>query len=218
MAVVNEDEQVLREMICKIGARLWKRELIAANDGNISVRLKSTTLLCTPSGISKGFLQPNDLVVTDLEGEKVSGSLNPSSELKMHVEIYRHRQDVGAVVHAHPPNATAFAVARLEIPRYVMPEIDVLLGAVPLIPYQTPGTQRLADAVGASAGAGVGQNALLLGNHGAVTCGATLEIAWLRMESLDQCCRILLLSRGMGGWKLIDEEKREELDELRARA
>lgn len=217
MGVSGREEDVLRAEICGIGERLWRRELIAANDGNISVRLGDSRILCTPSGVSKGFLGADDCVITDMEGLKVSGVLSPSSELKMHVEIYRRRRDVVAVVHGHPPHATAFAVAGLEIPRYVMPEIDVLLGAVATVVYQTPGTRELAEAVGAAAGVGGGRNALLLGNHGAVTWGETLELAWLRMESLDQCCRILLLSRQAGGWKQIDEEKRAELDGLAGR-
>ncbi len=214
MALNDKDEQMLREELCRICSRLWQRELIAANDGNVSVRLTENAILCTPSGVSKGFLRPENLVVTDLQCDKLSGSMAPSSELKMHGEIYRRRPDVQAVVHAHPPHATAFAVAGLALPTYVMPEIDVLLGAVPLVGYETPGTEQLAVAAGQAA-AGVGVSALLLANHGAVTFGPSLEMAWLRMESLDQCCRILLLAMQAGGWRQIPSGQRQELDDLK---
>lgn len=209
-------EQELRILICTIGQRLWERRLIAANDGNISVKMPGNRILCTPSGVSKGFLKPEDLLVTNADGLKIQGNLNPSSELKMHVEIYKRRSDTGAVVHAHPPHATAFAAAGLSVPRGVLPEIDVLLGRVPLVAYETPGSQQLATAVGLAASGVGGQtsNAVLLANHGATTCGATLEEAWLRMESLDQSCQTLLLSKMLGGWKDIPPEKQSELVQL----
>lgn len=200
--MISDLEIEIWRRICEVGRRLWARSLVAANDGNISVRLRDGRILCTPSGVSKGFLGDDDWVITDARGEKWGGRQNPSSELKMHVAIYGARPQVGAVVHAHPPHATAFAVAGLAVPERVLPEIDVLLGRVAQVPYIAPGTQELADAVGAEAASGA--NAILLGNHGATTCGVGLEEAWLRMESLDQCCRILLNARGLGDWRRMD--------------
>lgn len=201
MALIHPDEAATWEHICKIGQRLWQRRLIAANDGNISVRLPDGRLICTPSGVSKGFLDPDDWVITNSAGEKMAGRLQPSSELKMHVEVYGIRPDVKAVVHAHPPHATAFAVAGLTLPQHVMPEIDVLLGKVALAPYCAPGTHELADGVATLAARGV--NVVLLANHGATAWGPSLEEAWLRMESLDQCCEILLNARQVGEWRTI---------------
>lgn len=199
---MTESETETWRAICEIGRRLWQRNLIAANDGNISMRLDGERILCTPSGVSKGFLGADDWVITDAAGRKLKGQREPSSELKMHLAIYGVRPDVGAVVHAHPPHATAFAVAGQTVPARVMPEIDVLLGRVGLVPYIAPGTQELADAVGAEAKAeNDASNAILLGNHGATTCGVDLEAAWLRMESLDQCCQILINARALGEWR-----------------
>lgn len=190
------------ESIREIGQRLWQRGLIAANDGNISVRLSNGNVLCTPSGISKGFLGAEDFVVTSPSGTKLSGQREPSSELKMHIAVYAARQDIKAVTHAHPPHATAFAVAGEAVPPNVMPEIDVLLGHVDLLPYAKPGTQDLAEGVRRSANAGT--NAILLSNHGATTWGENLQQAWLRMESLDHCCKILLEAKILGEWRRME--------------
>jgi L-fuculose-phosphate aldolase len=201
MGSIHPEEASLWSQICETGRRLWQRRLVAANDGNISVRLPDGRLLCTPSGVSKGFLGPDDWVITSSAGEKMAGRLQPSSELKMHVAVYSTRPDVRAVVHAHPPFATAFAVAGVAVPERVMPEIDVLLGKVALLPYCRPGTQELAEGVGSAAGNA--HNVVLLSNHGATTWGNSLEEAWLRMESLDQCCQILLQARQLGEWREI---------------
>lgn len=197
--MISESELGQWRTICEIGRRLWQRNLIAANDGNISVRLDGGRILCTPSGVSKGFLGESDWVITDSSGKKLAGRRDPSSELKMHAAIYNVRPQARAVVHAHPPHATAFAVAGMAVPERVMPEIDVLLGRVGLVPYIAPGTQELADGVGAEAAKAA--SAILLGNHGATTCGDDLDEAWLRMESLDQCCRILLNALTLGEWR-----------------
>lgn len=199
--LMNQNSELLHqwEVIREIGRRLWQRGLIAANDGNISVRLNDGNILCTPSGISKGFLGEEDLVVTTPSGRKISGKREPSSELKMHLSVYAARPDIVAVTHAHPPHATAFAVSGKDVPPNVMPEIDVLLGPVRLLPYARPGTQELADEVKQSAIQGA--NAVLLSNHGATTWGENLHQAWLRMESLDHCCKILLEANKLGEWR-----------------
>lgn len=190
MIVGSGEVHVLREQVCEIGRRLWQRGLVAAHDGNISVRLDSESLLCTPTSMSKGFLNADDLVIVNQAGIKLEGRLEPSSELKMHLAIYGRRPDVNAVVHAHPPHGTAFALRERALPQGVMPEIDVLLGETPVVPFSTPGTQKFADAVGSAASGGA--NVFILARHGITTCGTTLQEAWFRMESLDHCCRILL--------------------------
>ncbi len=198
---MKQNSEILQqwELIREIGKRLWQRGLIAANDGNISVRLSDGNILCTPSGISKGFLGAEDFVVTSPSGEKLGGQREPSSELKMHIAVYAARQDIKAVTHAHPPYATAFAVAGEAVPPNIMPEIDVLLGQVELLPYAKPGTQAVADGVKQAAVSGA--NAVLLSNHGATTWGDNLQQAWLRMESLDHCCKILLEAKKLGEWQ-----------------
>lgn len=187
----SSSENYLCEELCEIGRRLWQRGLVAAHDGNVSVRLDLHRLICTPTGVSKGFMDITDLVTLDMNGSKLDGCRSATSEIKMHLEIYRKRPDVNAVVHAHPPHGTAFALAGKGLPADMMPEIDVLLGQTPVIPFITPGTQEFANAVGQAAAGGA--NVLILERHGVTTCGGSLEEAWFRMESLDHCCHVLLL-------------------------
>lgn len=188
-------ETEARRQICEIGHRLWTRGLVAAHDGNISVRLENDRILCTSSGVSKGFMDPSSLVLVDYEGQPVAGNQLPSSELKMHLEIYKCRPDVDAVVHAHPPHGTAYALKGIGLPHGVMPEIDMLLGETPVVPYLTPGTQEFALAVADAAKAGA--NVLVLQRHGITTVGEDLISAWFRMESMDHCCKILMLEATM---------------------
>lgn len=180
-----------RAAVCEVGRRLWQRALVAAHDGNISLRLEDSRVLTTPTGVSKGFMREEDLVIVNQAGDKVEGKTNASSELKMHLEIYRRRLEVMAVVHAHPPHGTAFALMGKSLPEGVMPEIDSLLGRTPVVPFIQPGTLEFAQAVGNAAADGA--NVMILTRHGVTTCGKTLEEAWFRMESLDHCCRILLM-------------------------
>jgi L-fuculose-phosphate aldolase len=174
---------------------LAARGLIAGQDGNISVRLSATRLLVTPSGLIKANLVPADMVEVDLAGRRVRGRRKPTSELDLHLRIHRLRSDVGAVVHAHPPTATGFAVAGAGLDRFVLPELVVLVGPVPLVPYGTPGTPELGDRVEPYLDQ---HDALLLANHGAVTMAPTIEGAWIRMESLEHAARILLVARMLG--------------------
>lgn len=206
------NELQARQDLVEIGRRLWQRGLVSANDGNLSVRLGDDKLLCTPSGVSKGFLRAENLVITNLAGESVEQARKPSSELKMHVKIYRSRRDVKAIVHAHPPHATAYALLQRPLPRFIMPEMEVLLGPVAVVPYRTPGTQEFADAFDQFVST---CDAFILNNHGATTVGRSLEEAWFRMESLDQSCRILLLAMQTGEPKEIPEQHRAVLEEQR---
>ena len=190
---MSRDEQQLRCDIVEVGRRLYARGLIGGHEGNVSVRLDSS-LLITPAGVCKGFMTPDMIVRTDLEGRPVDGG-RASTEVLMHTAVYRRRGDVRAVVHAHPPTATGFAVAGIALDRPLIAEAVVTLGAVPVIPYGQPSTDELADNVGRAI---CEAHALLMANHGALAVGDTLERAWERMETLEQLARITLVTRILG--------------------
>jgi len=184
------------EAIVRVCRRLYERGLIAGPDGNVSVRLSDDRILVTSSGLSKVDVTVDDLVVVDARGARVEGSRGPSSELGMHLRLYERRADVRAVVHAHPPTATGFAVAGESFMVPVLPEVILQMGGVPLVPYATPGTPAVGDALEPFIAAG--HVAFLLANHGATTVGTTLEEAHQRMESLEHAARILLAARAAG--------------------
>src|SRR5437764_2680945 len=138
-----QNEFKLKESICEIGRRLYNKGFAAANDGNITIRLNDREILCTPTMVSKGFMKPDDLCKVDYDGKQLAGTRKRSSEILLHLSVYKHRPDVQAVVHCHPPHATAFAVAHEPIPKCVLPEVEVFLGEVPISPYGTPRDQRL---------------------------------------------------------------------------
>jgi L-fuculose-phosphate aldolase len=170
--------------------------LIAGRDGNLSVRIGPKRVLVTPSGRIKALLTAADMVEVDLRGVPVRrGSRKPTSELDLHLRILRHRPDVHAVVHAHPPAATGFAVAGQEIPANLLPELPFVVGPVALVPFGKSGTPELGDKVVPYL---KDHDALLLANHGAVTMGKTLDEAWIRMESLEHCARIIVAARAIG--------------------
>jgi len=203
-----------RQELLEIGRRLWLRGFVAANDGNLSVRLDGGRLLATPTGLSKGFMQPEDLVVTDLEGAVLEGRGRPSSELGMHLEVYRGRPDVRAVVHAHPPVATAFAVAGLPLDQCLLPEMVLSLGAIPVAPYGTPST----DEIPASIRPFVPRcDAVLLANHGAVTWADSLLGAFYRMETLEHTATITHHAMALGRLNPLPAAEVEKLGALRAR-
>ena len=189
--------------------RLYAAGLIAGQDGNVSVRLTREVILITPAGTSKVDVREDDLVTIDLSGQ-VIGAGRPSSEYDLHLRIYGHRADVGAVVHAHPPTATGFGVAGLDFMDDVLPETIFLLGRVPLVPYGAPGTRALGDALEPYL---ADHDAFLLANHGATTVGPTLEVAHQRMESLEHAARILLVARQLGR---VNALPAHEADALRA--
>jgi L-fuculose-phosphate aldolase len=197
--------------------RLWEAGLIAGADGNVSVRLGPDRVLVTPSGLLKADLRAADLVEVDLagaprRGAEPRGSRSASSELDLHLRVYRHRSDCGAVVHAHPPTATAFAVAGEGLPGDVLPELILYLGSVPLVPYAMTGTPALGDAVEPFLDRHV---AVLLANHGAVTWGADLATAHIRMESLEHSARILFAARALGQITRLTPEQVRALDQRR---
>jgi L-fuculose-phosphate aldolase len=185
----------IRREIVTVCRRLWERGLIAGPDGNVSVRLASDRILVTPAGMSKVDVEADDLVEVRGDGSHVSGTRRASSELAVHLRIYARRPDVGAVVHAHPPVATGFAVAGEGFASSVLPEVILQVGWVPLVPYDTPGTEALAQRFDPFIAS---HDAFLMANHGAVTAGPSLTIAHQRMESLEHTARILLTSRLLG--------------------
>jgi L-fuculose-phosphate aldolase len=184
----------VRTAIVAAGRRLRDSGLITATEGNISVR-EGETLYVTPAGVSKARLRPDQVLSVDLAGRILAGAGRASTELPMHLAIYRGRRDVGAIVHAHPPFATAFAVAGIPLDRPILAEAVLLLGPVPVVTYAPPSTQELADVVAAAA---AGASALLLANHGAVTLAETLEQAVVRMETLEHLARVSFLARMLG--------------------
>jgi L-fuculose-phosphate aldolase len=197
----------LRGEIVAVGRRLYARGLVGGGEGNISARLPGGRLLATPSGASKGFLEPEDLVVTDLSGRAL-GAGRASSELRMHLRIYALRPDVGAVVHAHPPTATGFAIAGRPLDECVVPEVIATLGQVPIVPYATPSTDELPERMTPWIAT---HDALLLANHGAVTYAPTLAQAIDRMESIEQAARSLLVAHLLGR---VNRLSRSEVDRL----
>lgn len=185
-----------RDEIVLVCRRLYERGLVAGPDGNVSVRQDDGAILVTPSALSKVDVTPDDLVVVTLDGRVREGRHAPSSELLMHLRIYQRRPDVGAVVHAHPPAATGFAVAGEAFMAPVLPEVILQLGEVPLVPYATPGSARLADAFEPFL---ANHDGFLMANHGATTVGPSLVAAHQRMESLEHAARILYAARAIGG-------------------
>lgn len=178
-----------KKIICEIGKRMYDRGYVAANDGNISVKCGPTTIWCTPTGVSKGFMTPDMLVKIDLEGNIISGKNKPSSEVKMHLRVYKENPEVKAVVHAHPLVATSFAIAGIQLDKAVLPEAVVLLGTVPVTKYATPGSEDVPNSVAPYC---KDYNAVLLANHGALTWGSDAIEAYHRMESLEHYAQILM--------------------------
>lgn len=205
-------EKQLRADIVEVGRRLHARTYIASNDGNLSVRLSEDRLLTTPKGVSKGFMTPEMIVVTDLTGRKLDGDLDPSSELLMHLAVYQNRSDVMAVVHAHPPAATGFAVAGIPLDRAVLAEVVTTLGSIPIADYGTPSTQELADAVRRYIKT---HDGLLLANHGALTVAPELLAAYYKMETIEHFARISLVARLLGRERLLSREEVMRLQDLR---
>ena len=205
-------EEQLRAEIVEAGRRLYARGYVASNDGNISARLDESRLITTPKSVSKGFMTPDMMVVVDYDGRKLSGERDPSSELPMHLEIYRNRADVNAVVHAHPPMATGFAVAGIPLTRAVLAEVVTTLGSIPIAEYGTPSTAELPAAVRKYIKA---HDGLLLANHGAVTCCRTVTTAYYKMETIEHFAKISLVARLLGREHLISREEVERLQSLR---
>jgi L-fuculose-phosphate aldolase len=207
-------EWQIRNEICDIGRRLYAKGFAAGNDGNISYRLSDEVVLCTPTQICKGFMKPDDLCTVDLQGNQLTGKRPRTSEVLMHLEVYKSDPAVKAVVHCHPPHATAFGVARIDIPSCVLPEVEVFLGVVPRAEYETPGGKHFAETIRPFIGKA---NTVVLSNHGTVSWGPSVERAYWHTEILDAYCRMLMLARQIGHVERLPVPKVQELLDLRER-
>lgn len=205
---MGQGEDALRLALVEIGRRLYERGLIVATEGNVSVRLDEERLLATPTGTCKGFLAPDQLIVVDLEGRRLQGERPPSSELPLHLAVYRVRPDVQAIVHAHPSIATGFAVAGIPLDRPILAEAVVLLGPVPIAQYGTPTTEELSEAVLKYIH---GHNGILLANHGALTVGGDLWEAYFRMETLEHVAQVSFVAHLLGKVNILSEENVKKL-------
>lgn len=205
--------QAERELICRVGGLLYDRGYAAANDGNLSVRVGEDRLLITPSGVGKGRMTPDMLLVTDLDGQVVEGDRHPSSETKMHLMVYRRRPDAGAVVHAHPPVSTAFAVCRRGLETPYLAELAAGLGTVPCTPsFAMLSTDEVPESVAPYL---PDHNAVLLANHGALAWGADLWEAFDRLETVEHTAKIVLNAEALGGGVPLTAEEVARLQSLR---
>ena len=207
-------EMQYRREICRVGRWMYTRGYVVASEGNLSVRLEEDRILVTPAGACKGRLASQDLLVTDLSGEVVRGTGRPSSETMMHLLYYRTRPDVRAICHAHPPTATGFAAAGRALEEAVLPEVIICLGRIPLAPYATPGTWELCASLEPLVPT---YDAILLENHGVVTCGQDLSTAYQRMEIVEQFARVMLTAESLGGPHLLPRKEVQKLIGTRPR-
>lgn len=207
-------EYELKKMICEIGKRVWTKGFVAANDGNISVKLNEREVLTTPTGVSKGFMTPDMIIKIDRQGKMLSGNSNyrPTSETQMHLAIYDERPDVGSVLHSHPPYCTSFAVANIPLNKCVLPEAIIVIGAVPIAEYGLPSTNELPDAIKPLI---KNSEAVLMQNHGALTVGPDLLTAYHRMETLEHTAKIVHLARQLGNVNVLPQNEVDRLMDLR---
>lgn len=204
----------LRRDVCEVGRRIYERGYVAANDGNISARMSEDRVLCTPTGVSKGFLTEDMLAICDLEGTQVAGSMKISSEVRMHLEIYRMRPDIHAVVHAHPPTATGFAVAGIELTQCVLPEVILSLGGIPLAQYGKPGGDDIVEPMKPL----IAQyDAILMANHGVVTLGKHVMDAHFKLETVEHFAKIALTAHQLGQVKTLSAGDVQDLVSIRSR-
>lgn len=209
-----KSELEIKKEMCEIGRRVYNRGMVAANDGNFSVKLNENEYLCTPTGVSKGFMTPEYICKVDAKGNVLEANegFRPSSEVKMHMRVYKERPDVNAVVHAHPMYATTFAIAGIPLMEPIMPEAVIFLGGVPLAKYGTPSTEEVPDSIMPYI---QDYDAVLLENHGALTYSDSLMNAYHRMESVEFYARLMYQAKMLGGPQILDEKRVEELYEIR---
>jgi L-fuculose-phosphate aldolase len=188
--------EVLKERMCEIGRRLWVREYTDGNGGNITIRVGDNLALCTPTLICKGMMKPADMCLVDLDGKQLAGTRVRTSEALTHFGIMKRQPACKSCVHAHPPHATAFAIANVDIPSCLIPEAEVFLGKIGVAKYQTPGTPANADEVGE---VGKIHQAVLMQNHGVIVWGKDVEDAYWKMENIDSYCRTVWIAAGLGG-------------------
>ncbi|HWX55110.1 MAG TPA: class II aldolase/adducin family protein [Verrucomicrobiae bacterium] len=207
-----ENDDCIRREICRMGNMLHQRGFVAACDGNISVRLGQNTVLCTPTSISKGMMEPEDLVIVTMSGSQIGGDRRPSTELGMHLLFYRMRPDIRAVVHAHPPTATGFAAAGIPLDEPLVAEVVVACGRIPLARYGTPGTPELSNVLSPLV---PDNDAILMAHHGVVTCGHDLLGAYMKMETVEHYAKIVAVARQLGPTRPLPEEEVRKLMKAR---
>ena len=210
---MNHTEDELRKEIVEVGRWVYERGYVAGYDGNISVRLDNHRVLSTPTTICKGMMTVEDLVIVDYEGKKISGRRNVTSELAMHLLIYKRRSDAQAVVHAHPPTATGYAAAGMALNKALISEVVLNFGCIPLAAYGTPGTPELSEALLPLVGC---YDAILMANHGVVTYGPDLLRAFFKMETVEHFAKISLVTELLGRQVLLSDAEVDKLLSLRA--
>lgn len=202
----------LQHQIIEVGQRLQERGCLAGTDGNLSVRIDAERILVTAAGKVKGRLTPSDLVVVDNDGRKLEGECNPTTEMAMHLAVFKARPEINACVHSHPPYATSFAAAGMPLPEDILPEVVVFVGPIAMCSYAPPGTSAVPESLTPSIGT---HNAFLLCNHGLLTIGRTMEEAANRHETVEHYAKILWLAKQLGDWKRIPGEDFRRLTEIR---
>ena len=205
---VDQSISILRAEIVEVGKRLYDRGYIASNDGNVSVRLDDDSVIITPTGISKGFMKPEDLIIIDMNGNLLEGKGLPSSESHMHIGVYKDRPDVKSVCHAHPPYATGFAVAGIPLDKMALPEVIISLGTVPVVEYGETGTTELYQSISKYVR---DYDALLLANHGALTVGNSVLNAYHKMETLEHAAEIRFIAQQLGRVNTLTEKQVAQL-------
>ncbi|MDK3156435.1 class II aldolase/adducin family protein [Kamptonema cortianum] len=210
----SEEAERVKKEICEMGRRLWAREYVDGNGGNISYRIGPNQVLCTPTLVSKGFMTPDMICMVDLEGNQIAGSSKRTSEITTHLALYKGNPNAKAVVHAHPVHATAFAIAGIEPPACLIPEYEVFVGRAPLAPYKTPGGKEMAEIIQPLAAQ---HQSILMGNHGVICWGFSVEDAYWKMEITDAYCRTLLNAMPLKGDATIPGDEVGKLLELRSK-
>lgn len=204
----------LRERMADMGRRIWSKDYVDGNGGNLTIRVGDNLVLCTPTLISKGFMTADDMCLVDLDGKQLAGTRKRTSEVMTHIGIMKRQPKAKACCHAHPPHATAFAVASVVPPTCMIPEAEVFLGQIGLAPYQTPGSPENADTVGEI---GVDHQAVLMENHGVITWGKDIEDAYWKMENTDAYCKTVWMASQLNGGKMktITGSQAKELIDIR---
>ena len=205
---MDQSISLLRDEIVEVGERMYDRGYVASNDGNISARLDDDSVLITPTGVSKGFMKPEDLIIIDMKGNLLDGRALPSSESHMHIGIYKDRPDVKSVCHAHPPHATGFAVAGIPLDKMALPEVIMLLGTVPVVEYGETGTTELYRTISRYI---KDYDALLLANHGALTVGNGVLSAYHKMETLEHAAKIQFIAQQLGRLNVLSKKQVAQL-------
>lgn len=209
---MKQNIQSLKKEIIETGRRIYNKGFVASNDGNISVRIDGNKVLITPTGVSKGFMTPDDLIIVDMDGNLVSGKRKQSSESNMHLQIYKDRPDVISVCHAHPPYSTGFSVAGISLDKMVLPEVIITLGTIPLVEYGTTGTGELYGQISKYI---KDYDAFLLANHGALTVGNSIMNAYYKMETLEHAAHIQFIAHQLGKINTINKNRTNKLLDLR---